>query len=112
MNIVKEYSEKNKRYYAKKQYGYGHVLNSQKNLDIIRSLSVKQIKAILEMIFWGDIHEIAPDELLLGKMKLPSPSDVEGEVRTQIAACLVYLSGNLAEDFGDMLTEKEKNGKV
>ena len=102
-------SERNERYIAKHQYGFGSVL-SEGEADALKTLNVPQIEALLNMILWGDIHEIGTDEDVLGKMasnqRVPRcMADVEGETRVQTAAALVYLSGHLAEDI-PLLTEE------
>lgn len=101
--------ECNEGYFAKTGYGFGRVLSGSKHVEALRSLSVKQIEALLEIILLGDINEIGGDELILGdwKMTKEDMSDGEGETRKSLAASLVYLSGHLAEDFL-FLVEKEK----
>jgi len=102
-------SEKNERYFAKYGHGYGSVLSGDESAPL-KTLTVDQINALVNVILWGDINEIGLNEGTLGKMATPQDDrgNTEAETRLQIAAALVYLSGRLAEDL--TLLRKESNG--
>jgi hypothetical protein len=102
-------SEINERYFATHGHGYGSVLSGDESAPL-KTLTVDQLNALVNVVLWGDIHEIGLNEGTLGRMANPQDDkgNVEAETRLQIAAALVYLSGRLAEDLP--LLQKESNG--
>jgi hypothetical protein len=106
-------SETNERYLAKHGHGYGSVLSGEKSAPL-KTLNVAQLDALVNVILWGDIHEIGLDEDTLGRIgaSLPTsfPGDSEADTRLQIVAALVYLSGRLAEDIPSLQEKEKPNG--
>jgi hypothetical protein len=90
-------SELNERYFNKHGHGFGSVCHDD-SLHALKTLTIEQIDALVQMALSGDIQEIGLCEDLLGSWANDSVMDEEQEFRTQFAAAIVYLSGRLAED--------------
>ena len=97
--------ERNERYFKKHGYGFGTILCDDKVLETLRTLSLDQIRAIIELILHGDIWEVGGDSDLLGVYEWTPDdySDPESEHSKALVAALVYLTGHLAEDIPELI---------
>jgi len=71
---------------------------------ILRSLSAQQVRALTDIILYGDIEE-APNLLQIREvMTGRDVQDIEAYVRTAIANTIVDLSGVSPEEIDERLT--------
>lgn len=95
----------NDKYFQIHGYGCGTILSGDESA-VLRTLTDKQVEALLALFLLGDVYEAPFDADLAGTWWLPSKqTGEEEELRLSFAAALVYLSGRVASDFRGFMLE-------
>ena len=92
--------ESNKKYVGIKGNGCGSVMSDTAEVDAIRSMSIEQLDAVVQLILLGDASEVPLDELTVGRWDINVGINMDQETQRDLSliAALVYLSGRLADE--------------